>query len=64
MFNTMFMCSSGFINTDQAPYIYVSDFFNGIFVMDFCIKVFAYGISFFGDVMNIFDTVVVCISLV
>lgn len=35
-----------------------------MFVIDLALKVFAYGISFFSDIMNLFDTGVVAISLV
>lgn len=34
------------------------------FTVDICLKVFAFGFDFFGDVMNIFDSFVVTTSIV
>jgi hypothetical protein len=62
--NTLLMSLSGFVETDNQPYSTISLIFTIFFVIDLSIKVFAYGISFFSDVMNLFDTGVVAISLV
>jgi len=64
LLNTVTMAMSGFVDTDQPPYSYISQTFTIAFTLDLAIKVFAYGMSFFGDAMNLFDAVVVAISMV
>jgi len=64
IFNTVILAMNGFVNTDQAPYSTMNTFFTYIFTVDLVLKVFAYGIYFFNDIMNLFDTFVVCTSLV
>ena len=58
------MSISGFVSTDQSPYSDINQVFSFIFMADLAIKIFAYGLEFFGDIMNIFDTGVVAISVV
>lgn len=64
MANTILMAMSGFVNTDGDPYSTISLAFSILFAIDLGVKVFAYGIAFFSDVMNLFDSAVVVISLV
>ena len=62
--NTVTMAMSGFVDIDTSPYIYINQAFTVAFTIDVAIKIFAYGMSFFGDAMNLFDTAVVAVSLV
>jgi hypothetical protein len=55
---------NGFVNTDLSPYSNINTVFTFIFAADLMLKVFAYGFQFFGDIMNLFDSFVVCISIV
>jgi len=64
LLNTVLMSLSGFVNTDNSPYSFISEAFTIVFIIDLSIKVFAYGIHFFGDTMNLFDAGVVAISIV
>lgn len=61
--NTALMTLNGYIDTDLSPYSYINEAFTIIFIIDLFLKVFAYGINFFGDVMNLFDTAVVAVSI-
>jgi hypothetical protein len=58
------MALDGFVVTDDAPYSTMNVAFTYIFVFDLFIKLIAYGLNFFGDIMNLFDTLVVVISIV
>jgi hypothetical protein len=62
--NTTLMAMSGFVNTDAEPYATINLVFTIMFAIDLSVKVFAYGMAFFSDVMNLFDSAVVVISLV
>lgn len=62
--NTIILSMSGFVNTDKSPYSDINEVFTFLFVIDLVLKIFAYGIHFFGDIMNLFDSFVVGISLV
>lgn len=62
--NTVILSMSGFVSTDQSPYSDINTAFTFIFAVDLVLKIFAYGIYFFGDIMNLFDSFVVCISIV
>ena len=64
MVNTSIMAMSGFVNTDGEPYVTINLSFTILFAIDLAVKVFAYGMAFFSDVMNLFDSGVVAISLV
>jgi hypothetical protein len=58
------MALSGMVNTDNPPYSTINTVFTFIFIMDLVLKMIAYGSSFFGDIMNLFDAFVVCTSIV
>ena len=64
MINTSIMAMSGFVDTDKDPYVTINLSFTVLFAIDLAVKVFAYGMIFFSDVMNLFDSAVVAISLV
>ena len=61
--NTALMSMSGLVNTDSEPYVTISLAFTIVFALDLSVKVFAYGIGFFSDIMNLFDSTVVVISM-
>lgn len=62
--NTVILSLNGFVNTDDPPFSTINTAFTFIFAVDLVLKVFAYGVYFFGDIMNLFDTFVVCISVI
>lgn len=62
--NTVILSMSGLVDTSQSPYAQLNTIFTFLFAADLLLKVFAYGIGFFGDIMNLFDSFVVCISIV
>lgn len=64
LLNTSLMSLNGYVQTDLPPYSYINKAFTFIFVADVVLKITAYGIKFFGDMMNLFDTAVVAVSLV
>ena len=64
LFNTLLMALNGYLPTDSSPYSNINQAFTFIFVTDVTFKILAYGIKFFGDMMNLFDTAVVSVSLI
>lgn len=62
--NTVLMSLTGLVNTDQNPYAMINSVCSYFFMSDLALKLIAYGFSFFGDIMNIFDSMVVCISII
>jgi hypothetical protein len=54
---------SGFVDTDSEPYITINLTFTYIFTIDLVVKIIAYGPNFFKDMMNLFDTAVVAVSM-
>lgn len=62
--NTVILSMNGLVNTDQSPYSDMNTIFTFVFAADLILKVFAFGMDFFGDIMNLFDSFVVCISIV
>lgn len=62
--NTVILTMNGLVNTDNPPYSTLNTVFTVAFTLDAVLKIFAYGVNFFGDIMNIFDCFVVCTSLV
>lgn len=64
MDNTSIMAMSGFVNTDGEPYVTINLSFTILFAIDLAVKIFAYGMTFLSDVMNLFDCGVEAISLV
>jgi hypothetical protein len=64
LINTVIMSMNGLVDTDQSPYSDMNTIFTYVFAVDLFLKIFAYGIGFFTDVMNLFDTLVVGISIV
>jgi hypothetical protein len=63
MLNTTLMAMNGYISTDVPPYNYINQTFTYLFIADLSLKIFAYGLSFFTDVMNLFDAGVVSVSI-
>ena len=62
--NTIILAMNGLVDTDSSPYSTLNTIFTFVFALDLFIKIFAFGFDFFGDIMNIFDSFVVCISIV
>ncbi len=62
--NTVILSMNGLVDTDQSPYAEMNTVFTFVFAADLVLKVFAFGMEFFGDIMNLFDSFVVCISIV
>lgn len=62
--NTVILSMSGLVDTSQTPYAQLNTIFTFLFAADLLLKIFAFGIRFFGDIMNLFDSFVVCISIV
>jgi hypothetical protein len=62
--NTIILAMNGFVNTDQAPYSTLNTIFTFIFAADVALKITALGFDFFSDIMNVFDSFVVCTSIV
>ena len=62
--NTIILAMNGLVNTDNPPYTQLNTFFTFSFAIDLFLKIFAFGISFFADIMNMFDAFVVSISIV
>lgn len=62
--NTLTLSLNGFFNTDSDAFLTINYIFTSVFTVDITLKLFGYGMEFFGDVMNIFDMFVVSISLV
>lgn len=63
LLNTLLMSLNGYVQTDSPPYSNINETFTFIFVADVTLKIIAYGLKFFGDMMNLFDTAVVAVSL-
>ncbi len=64
LMNTAILSMNGLVDTDQSPYSDINTVFTFVFAIDLFLKIFAYGIYFFGDIMNLFDSFVVGISIV
>jgi hypothetical protein len=64
LINTVIMSMNGLVDTDQSPYSDMNTIFTYVFAVDLFLKIFAYGIDFFTDIMNLFDSFVVGISIV
>jgi hypothetical protein len=62
--NTVILAMNGLVDTEKEPYTTLNTVFTTAFTVDLVLKIFAFGISFFGDIMNIFDSFVVCTSLI
>ena len=62
--NTLILSLNGTVDTSQSPYQELNTMFSMAFAVDLILKVFAYGFDFFGDIMNIFDSFVVSVSIV
>ena len=62
--NTIILAMNGLVDTDASPFSTLNTVFTFVFALDLFIKIFAFGFDFFGDIMNIFDSFVVCISIV
>ncbi len=64
LMNTAILSMNGLVDTDQSPYSNMNTVFTYIFAIDLFLKIFAYGFQFFGDIMNLFDSFVVGISII
>lgn len=62
--NTVTLSLNGIVDTSRDEFIKLNYAFTVIFAADIALKIFSYGFDFFGDVMNIFDSFVVSISIV
>lgn len=62
--NTVTLSLNGLVNTDSGPLVSVNLVFTIIFAIDLGLKIIAYGVDFFSDFMNIFDSFIVSISIV
>lgn len=62
--NTTLMSLNGYVQTDSPPYSYINETFTYLFIVDLSFKLFAYGIHFFGDGLNLFDAAVVAVSII
>lgn len=62
--NTALMSLSGYVPTDDPPYSNLNEAFTYLFIIDLSLKLFAYGIHFFGDGLNLFDAAVVSVSII
>ena len=62
--NTLTLSLNGIVDTSKEEFVTLNVVFTIVFAIDLGLKVFAYGFDFFGDVMNIFDSFVVSISIV
>lgn len=63
LMNTTLMALSGYVQTDVSPYSYINEAFTIVFIIDLALKLYAYGIHFFGDGLNLFDAAVVAVSI-
>ena len=61
--NTALMSMSGYVSIDASPYSYINQCFTIIFICDLSLKILAYGLMFFTDPMNLFDSSVVAVSV-
>lgn len=62
--NTIILSMNGLVDTDKPPFTDLNTAFTFIFAADLVLKIIAYGFNFFGDIMNLFDTFVVGISII
>lgn len=62
--NTILLSMTGLVNTDNPPYSTLNTIFTFVFTIDATLKIFAYGVAFFADIMNLFDAFVVTTSLI
>lgn len=62
--NTVILALTGMVDTNTVTFTNINLFFTIVFVIDLCLKIIAYGFGFFTDIMNIFDTFIVSISIV
>lgn len=62
--NTIILAMNGLVDTDSSPFTQLNTVFTFAFAADLFLKIFAFGIQFFGDIMNMFDAFVVSISIV
>lgn len=64
LLNTLVMAMDGLVNTDNDPYYSINTTCTYLFTADIALKIIAYGFGFLNDMMNIFDSLVVSISIV
>lgn len=62
--NTLTLSLNGLVDTTSPIFSNINTAFTISFTVDLSLKIFAYGFNFFSDIMSIFDTFVVSISLV
>lgn len=62
--NTITLAMNGLVDTSNEIFIKLNMTFTLTFAIDLGLKIFSYGFDFFSDIMNLFDTFVVSISIV
>lgn len=62
--NTIILSLNGLVDTSKSPFTNLNEAFTIMFAIDLGLKTFSYGFDFFSDIMNLFDSFVVSISIV
>lgn len=62
--NTITLSLNGLVDTSNQVFVAMNTAFTISFAVDLGLKIFSYGFDFFSDLMSVFDTFVVSISLV
>lgn len=62
--NTVTLSLNGLVDTSNTIFVNTNTAFTISFAIDLGLKIFSYGFDFFSDIMSIFDSFVVSISLV
>lgn len=62
--NTVILSLNGLVDTTNTSLVTLNTMFTIAFTVDLILKIISYGFDFFSDMMSIFDTFVVSISLV
>ena len=62
--NTVTLSLNGLVNTQSQVLTQLNLVFTIVFTIDLVLKVFAFGVMFFADIMNVFDSFVVSVSIV
>lgn len=62
--NTITLSLNGLVDTSNQIFLNLNTVFTISFAIDLGLKIFSYGFDFFSDIMSIFDSFVVSISIV
>lgn len=62
--NTIILSLNGLVDTSTSTFVTLNTFFTIAFAVDLSLKLFSYGMELFSDIMNVFDSFVVSISIV